>query len=112
MLVSGTVVAKFKVYEDFLHYDSGIYRHQAGELLGFSYGKIIGWGVQKGIAKYWRVIYYFGDQWGENGLFKMDQGDDSCDFTENAIAGTLKKPHSLLPSTTPTPDGWANSYLL
>lgn len=40
----GTVTAAFTVYEDFLNYSSGVYRHVSGKALGGHAIKLIGYG--------------------------------------------------------------------
>jgi cathepsin B len=39
----GPMVARFKMYEDFLAYADGVYRHVAGAFIGYHYVKIVGW---------------------------------------------------------------------
>jgi aminopeptidase C len=45
---------------------------------------IIGWGVQ-GDTKYWIAQNSWGDGWGEQGYFRIAEGE--CFFDENGIAG-------------------------
>lgn len=45
---NGPVEAAFMVYEDFLVYKSGVYKHNTGNFLGGHAIKIIGWGVEQG----------------------------------------------------------------
>jgi len=40
----GSVTAAFTVYEDFVNYKSGVYRHVSGSALGGHAVKILGWG--------------------------------------------------------------------
>ncbi|KAE9416238.1 hypothetical protein Angca_010238, partial [Angiostrongylus cantonensis] len=64
----GPVLACFTLYEDFQHYESGIYRTDVGRSLQL-YGhcaKLIGWGEDGGI-KYWQYANTWGRDWGENG---------------------------------------------
>ena len=42
----------FTVYNDFMSYKSGIYRHVSGGALGGHAVIIIGWGVEDGV-EYW-----------------------------------------------------------
>lgn len=40
---SGSLVAEFKLFEDFLHYSNGIYQHVTGRFLGYHYVELVGW---------------------------------------------------------------------
>lgn len=35
IMTRGPVIAKFNLYDDFVYYDKGIYKHESGEYLGF-----------------------------------------------------------------------------
>jgi len=56
----GSVTAAFTVYEDFVTYKSGVYRHVSGSALGGHAVKIIGWG-----ADHWIVINSWNNTWGD-----------------------------------------------
>ena len=45
LIKNGPVQATFYVYEDFMHYHSGIYKHESGRLLGLHAVKIVGYNV-------------------------------------------------------------------
>jgi cathepsin B len=75
------------VYEDFMAYDSGIYKYTEGSLLGGHAVKVIGWGVENGIP-HWIAANSWGDNWGEQGFFRIQQGE--CSFEKQFIAGTPK----------------------
>ena len=72
--LSGTVTAAFTVYEDFLTYKSGVYKHTTGRSLGGHAIKVIGWGTENG-EDYWLCVNSWNDTWGDKGLFKILQGD-------------------------------------
>ena len=40
----GSIFITFDVYEDFLNYGRGYYKHTTGVLLGYHAVKIVGWG--------------------------------------------------------------------
>jgi cathepsin B len=44
----GPVEADFTVYQDFLSYKSGVYKHSWGQELGGHAIKVLGWGVDAG----------------------------------------------------------------
>jgi len=80
----GSVTAAFTVYEDFLTYTSGIYKHTSGRALGGHAVKIVGYGTLDG-QDYWIVVNSWNDSWGANGLFLIAQGD--CGIDSQCHAG-------------------------
>ena len=63
------------VYEDLITYQSGIYSHKEGTIIGGHAVLIVGWGVSEYGTEYWEVQNSWGPEWGENGGFfriKMD----------------------------------------
>nr|CDJ85628.1 Peptidase C1A domain containing protein [Haemonchus contortus] len=83
----GPVTATFDVYEDFSHYQSGIYKHTAGSEQGRHAVKIIGWGNENG-TNYWIIANSWHNDWGENGFFRMIRGINDCDI-EDEVAGGI-----------------------
>lgn len=76
-MTRGPVQAMFTVYSDFLSYKSGVYRHVTGQELGGHSVKIVGWGVENKVG-YWLVANSWNEDWGDNGFFKIQRGDDEC----------------------------------
>lgn len=93
LLANGPVQTGFIVYEDFMHYRSGIYEHNHGSQLGGHAVKIIGWGEEEG-KEYWIVQNSWGEQWGENGYFRIKMGE--CFMDQNAYVG-LPNLHDFTP---------------
>mmetsp|Transcript_72249 Transcript_72249/g.109063 ORF Transcript_72249/g.109063 Transcript_72249/m.109063 type:complete len:324 (+) Transcript_72249:2-973(+) len=85
---NGPVEAAFTVYEDFVHYKSGVYKHTTGQALGGHAIKIIGFGEENG-DKYWLVQNSWTTKWGDNGLFKILRGTDECGIEDGAVTGTF-----------------------
>ena len=54
-LQNGTISAGFTVYEDFLTYKSGVYKHVTGKGLGGHAVAIIGYGTDPSAGSYWLV---------------------------------------------------------
>lgn len=81
---NGPVQTGFMVFEDFMHYKSGVYEFTHGKKLGGHAVKIIGWGNEDG-KDYWIAQNSWGPEWGEAGFFRIKQGE--CMFDENAYAG-------------------------
>jgi len=90
----GPVVTGFTVYEDFMTYKSGIYRHVTGSDLGGHAVRIIGYGSENG-NDYWIVTNSWNEHWGEEGIFRMTRGENHCDFERDVVSGhTVPNPHS------------------
>ena len=84
LLKYGPAQTGFMVYEDFMHYKSGVYEYTHGKKLGGHAVKIIGWGVENG-NEYWIAQNSWGEAWGEQGFFRIKFGE--CLFDSNAFAG-------------------------
>ena len=52
LMENGPVQAAFTVYQDFMSYQSGVYKHTSGGMLGGHAIKIVGWGSENG-EDYW-----------------------------------------------------------
>lgn len=81
---NGPIQTGLIVYEDFMHYKSGIYEYNHGRRLGGHAVKIVGWGEEEGNA-YWIVQNSWGDNWGEEGFFRIKMGE--CLIEKNGFAG-------------------------
>eukprot|EP01006_Ploeotia_vitrea_P063314 TRINITY_DN85301_c0_g1_i1.p1 TRINITY_DN85301_c0_g1~~TRINITY_DN85301_c0_g1_i1.p1 ORF type:complete len:324 (-),score=58.85 TRINITY_DN85301_c0_g1_i1:113-1063(-) len=86
---NGPVEVAFSVYEDFIHYKSGVYKHTSGRLLGGHAVKLIGWGTEGGQA-YWLCSNSWTTQWGDAGYFKIARGVNECGIEDGPVAGTPK----------------------
>jgi len=90
MMTNGPVQAVFSVYEDFLHYKTGVYHHLWGGYVGGHSVKIIGWGVQNN-QEYWFVQNSWTNQWGgEGGYFMILRGVNECGIEAGIYAGLPK----------------------
>jgi len=83
---NGPVEAAFTVFEDFLAYKSGVYRHTSGSALGGHAVKILGWGIENG-DKYWLVANSWNPDWGAQGYFKILRGTNECGIEREVSAG-------------------------
>jgi len=86
LYLHGPIEAGFNVYEDFLHYKSGVYQHVTGPLLGGHAIKILGWGVEDG-TPYWLCANSWNTDWGDEGYFKILKGSDECGIEDDLVAG-------------------------
>ncbi|CAL6001631.1 Cathepsin_B [Hexamita inflata] len=82
-LSQGTVYTYFEVYEDFMYYVDGIYRHQYGDPVTGIVVSIVGYGDEEGIP-YWVVRNSLGTSWGENGYFRVLRGRNECEIEVEA----------------------------
>ncbi len=86
IMKNGPIQTGFIVYEDFMHYKSGVYKHVSGRQLGGHAVKIVGWGHENG-QNYWIAQNSWTASWGEKGFFKIAEGE--CGFDQNAYAGLV-----------------------
>lgn len=84
ILEGGPIEAAFTVYQDFMTYSGGVYRHTTGDILGGHAVKILGWGNEDN-TDYWIVANSWGTGWGEKGYFRIAW--DECGISDNGIAG-------------------------
>lgn len=91
----GPVQAVFTVYEDFLSYTSGVYRHVSGRRLGLHAVKVIGYsnGTNTNGTAFWTAMNSWGPSFGMNGTFMIAEGE--CSFELNVYAGDAHLPPSL-----------------
>jgi len=86
LMKRGPVEAAFSVYADFVHYKSGVYSHQSGQMLGGHAVKIIGWGKEDN-TPYWLISNSWTTSWGDEGYFKIKMGDDECGIEDGVTVG-------------------------
>ncbi|XP_025198377.1 cathepsin B-like cysteine proteinase 6 [Melanaphis sacchari] len=83
----GPVEASFDVYDDFLHYKSGVYsKTKNAKFLAAHSVKLIGWGVEHGVD-YWLMVNSWGKEWGHKGLFKIRRGTNECGIDNSTTGG-------------------------
>jgi len=88
----GPVQATMKVHHDFFMYRNGIYRYSGlGETkqAGYHSVRIVGWGEEdyRHInSKYWVVANSWGQEWGENGYFRIARGENESEIENFVLA--------------------------
>jgi len=91
----GPLVVGFEVYDDFRPYTTGVYHHifeldhlHNGQFDPFELTNhavlVTGYGVENG-TKYWTVKNSWSGDWGENGFFKIQRGNDECAIESLAV---------------------------
>lgn len=88
----GPVQATMKVHQDFFMYQSGIYRYTGlGEArqVGYHSVRIVGWGedsYRQTSSKYWVVANSWGEEWGEDGYFRIARGENESEIENFVLA--------------------------
>jgi len=90
LLTNGPVVFTFDVYEDFVTYSSGVYKHTTGKYLGGHAVRCVGWGEEGGVP-YWLIANSWNEDWGDKGYFKIIRGEDNCSIEEEISAARYKQ---------------------
>ena len=52
-MTNGPIMVSLAIYEDFMNYGSGVYKHILGEYIGGHAMKMIGWGNDEKEGLYW-----------------------------------------------------------
>lgn len=73
-LLRGPLVTSMLLYEDFMTYRGGTYRHRTGRLLGSHAVLLVGWDDLAGV---WILRNSFGSEWGESGDARVAYDDVS-----------------------------------
>ncbi|XP_042225516.1 dipeptidyl peptidase 1-like isoform X2 [Homarus americanus] len=88
----GPLVVGLEVYDDFLHYRGGIYHHTGLndkfnplELTNHAV-LLVGYGADEETGeKFWIVKNSWGENWGEDGYFKIRRSTDECAIESMAV---------------------------
>ncbi len=97
-LLNGPLMTTMTVYEDFMFYTGGVYRHVAGDYAGGHAVTIVGYDDE---ARAWIVKNSWGTDWGESGFFRIAYDDVSGVGSSNT-AFTLSTPNTYLKLASPT----------
>jgi C1A family cysteine protease len=75
-LTRGPVIGGMQVFDDFMTYTNGVYRHVSGNFLGWHAVLVIGYDDGAG---YWIAKNSWSSGWGEKGFFRIAYGQCSID---------------------------------
>ena len=89
LMTNGPAETAFSVYEDFVNYKSGVYKHVHGRMLGGHAVRLLGWGVENG-TPYWLLANSWNSDWGDNGTFKILRGENHCGIESSVVAALPK----------------------
>lgn len=87
---NGPIAVAFSVYEDFLTYKSGVYKHKTGSYLGGHAVRLIGYGTDSEGGDYWIITNSWNETWGNDGVFWISRGNNECGIESQGDAGTIK----------------------
>jgi len=76
---NGPMMMGLRVYEDFMSYARGVYKHTTGELVGGHAMKLIGYGVDDREGLYWIMQNQWSTDWGDRGFIKIKEGEIGID---------------------------------
>mmetsp|Transcript_112768 Transcript_112768/g.318788 ORF Transcript_112768/g.318788 Transcript_112768/m.318788 type:complete len:586 (-) Transcript_112768:159-1916(-) len=92
---NGPIVLSFEPKEDFMYYKEGIYQsapnkiHQEWEQVDHAV-LAVGYGVERG-QPYWVLQNSWGNDWGEDGYFRMARGSDESGCESIAVAANVEE---------------------
>jgi cathepsin B len=76
---NGPMMVGLVIYEDFMNYGGGIYKHVEGEEIGGHAMKLLGYGHDEKEGLYWELQNQWSDDWGEKGYIKVKAGEIGID---------------------------------
>jgi cathepsin C len=93
LVMHGPAVMSFEPSEDFMYYKDGVYKsgphkiHQEWEQVDHAV-LLVGYGVDKN-QEYWTMQNSWGDDWGEEGYFRMAKGIDESGCESIVVAADV-----------------------
>uniref|UniRef100_A0A6A7FPA7 Uncharacterized peptidase C1-like protein F26E4.3 n=1 Tax=Hirondellea gigas TaxID=1518452 RepID=A0A6A7FPA7_9CRUS len=114
IMTGGPVQAKMRVEQDFFYYRSGVYSSSGRSdphVMGHHSVRIIGWGEEVSPylghpIKYWLVSNSWGEDWGEEGLFRILRGENESDIEDQILTVRMNLIIRYDESFYPPPSPW------
>ena len=97
-LMTGPLQTTMSVYEDFMFYGGGVYKHVTGPQLGGHAITLVGFDDD---AKYWIAKNSWGTSWGEAGYFRISY-DDESGFADDGYGFTINGGEVTMRLDTPS----------
>lgn len=85
-LMNGPLQTTMSVYEDFMFYKSGVYKHVTGPMMGGHAVSLVGYDDE---GRYWIGKNSWGTSWGEEGYFRISY-DDESGFADTGYGFTVE----------------------
>ena len=76
---NGPMMFGLMIYEDFMNYNKGIYKHITGDVVSGHAMKAIGYGVDEKEGLYWIMQNQWTEEWGDKGFIKIKAGEIGID---------------------------------
>jgi len=93
LITKGPLITGMEVYCDFFSYGGGIYFHTTNCFAGYHAVSIVGYGQEDGL-EYWIVKNSWGENWGEDGYFRILMGESGID---SLFMYTINSPNPTIP---------------
>lgn len=94
---NGPLVVSFEPADDFMYYNAGVYQSpQGGNAIHQEWQRVdhavllVGYGEQHG-KKFWKLQNSWGNEWGENGYFRIQRGDNDSGIESIAVASDVQE---------------------
>jgi cathepsin C len=95
LVKNGPIAVSFEVYDDFVHYQGGVYHHTfLKDDKNFKFEPfeltnhvvvIVGYSATDDGEKFWIVKNSWSNSWGEDGFFRIRRGTDECAIESIAV---------------------------
>ena len=79
LITNGPMLMGLQIYEDFMNYESGIYKYEEGYGIGGHAMKLVGWGYDEEEGLYWEMQNQWTKYWGEDGFVRIKHGEIGID---------------------------------
>lgn len=89
LFYNGPVMVGLIIYEDFMNYESGIYKYVTGDEIGGHAMKMVGYGHDETEGLFWYLQNQWSEDWGEKGFVRIKAGEIGIDSVAMACMPDL-----------------------